>query len=102
MRRAAKVDANHGKIVAALRKAGASVFSGAALGQGFPDLIVGYGGRTFLCEVKDGSKPPSARKLTDDQVKFKADWKGDWTLLESIEGVQHFIAQIDYDLKEWR
>ena len=101
MRRAAKVDDNHGKIVAALRKAGASVHSGAALGQGFPDLIVGYGGRTFLCEVKDGSKPPSARKLTLDQVKFKDNWQGDWTLLESVEDVKHFLAQIEYDLRDW-
>lgn len=102
MRRAAKVDKNQAAIVDALRKLGASVASTAAIGKGFPDLVVGIHGRTFLCEIKDGAKPPSARKLTDDQVKFKADWKGDWTLLESIEDVQHFIAQIDYDAKEWR
>lgn len=100
--RASRTDANQKRIVAALRKAGASVYVGSAIKSGFPDLIVGYGGRTFLCEVKDGSKPPSARKLTDDQVKFKDEWKGDWTLLESVEDVQHFIAQIDYDLQEWR
>lgn len=102
MRRAARVDANHGKIVAAFRKAGASVFSGAALGQGFPDLIVGYAGRTFLVEVKDGDKPLSARTLTPDQQEFVKNWKGDWTLIESVEEVGHFIAQADYDAQEWR
>ena len=102
MRRAAKVDANQSLIVAALRKAGCSVWSSAALGKGFPDLVVGYQGRTFLVEVKDGSKPPSARQLTPDQQEFVKNWKGDWTLIESVEEVGHFIAQADYDAQEWR
>lgn len=102
MRRAARVDQNQGNIVDALRKTGGSVLSLAAHGRGCPDVLFGYGGRTFLCEIKDGAKPPSARKLTPDQVAFRKDWKGDWTLLESIKDVQHFIAQIDYDLKEWK
>ena len=70
MRRAAKVDANHGEIVAALRKAGAGVCDLSAVGQGCPDLLVSYQGRWNLLEVKDGAKPPSARTLTQDQVKW--------------------------------
>ena len=30
----------------------------------------------MLMEVKDSSKPPSARKLTPAQVIFHAGWKG--------------------------
>lgn len=102
MRRAAKVDDNHRQIVAALRAHGFSVRSTAAIGDGFPDAVCGFGGRTFLCEIKDGAKPPSARKLTDDQVRFRDEWKGDWTLLENTQDVEYFVAQIKYDLKEWK
>jgi ribosomal protein S2 len=62
MRRAAKIDANQPLIVEALRKAGATVQSLAAVGQGVPDLLVGYRNKTALVEVKDGSKCPSARQ----------------------------------------
>lgn len=102
MRRAARVDQNQGNIVDALRKTGGSVLSLAAHGRGCPDVLFGYGGRTFLCEIKDGSKPPSARKLTDDQVKFRDEWKGDYTLLENTQDVEYFVAQIKYDMKEWK
>lgn len=76
MRRAAKTDANHTEIVAALRKCGAVVHSLAAVGGGMPDLLVGYRGRTALVEIKDGNKPPSARVLTADQQRWHAGWKG--------------------------
>ena len=76
MRRAAKVDANQGVIVDALRKAGAFVEPMHAVGSGFPDLCVGYRGETHLLEVKDGRKPPSARGLTDMQIRWHALWRG--------------------------
>jgi hypothetical protein len=56
VRRAAKVDANQREVVAALRGAGASVQLLHAVGEGCPDLLVGYKGLTMLLEVKDGSK----------------------------------------------
>lgn len=76
MRRAAKIDANQPGIVAAMRKAGATVYSLAAVGQGIPDLLVGFAGRTALVEVKDGSKPASARQLTPDQQQWHQTWTG--------------------------
>lgn len=76
MRRAAKVDANQQKIVEILRAAGATVQSLAAIGHGCPDLLVGWGGKTLLMEIKDGSKVPSAQKLTDDQIKWHGAWMG--------------------------
>ena len=85
MRRAAKVDANQSEIVAALRKAGATVQPLHTVGQGCPDLLVGHHGRNILMEVKDGSKPPSGRSLTDDQVKWVNAWRGQWVLVNSIE-----------------
>ena len=76
MRRAAKVDRNQSEIVEALRKFGASVQSLAAVGDGVPDLLVGWRGMNLLIEVKDGSKPPSVRKLTPDQEAWHDAWAG--------------------------
>lgn len=74
MRRAAKVDANQEQIVSALRAAGATVQSLAAIGKGVPDLLVAFRDGMHLLEVKDGAKPPSARALTDDQVRWHSAW----------------------------
>jgi hypothetical protein len=76
MRRAAKVDANQTEIVAALRSLGATVQSLATVGHGCPDLLVGFRGQTLLMEVKDGKKPPSERKLNDDQLRWHGAWNG--------------------------
>lgn len=70
MRRAARVDANQEQVVSALRAAGARVWV-----IGLPvDLLIGHAGRLMLMEVKDGSKPPSARKKTALQERFFAEW----------------------------
>ena len=76
MRRAAKVDANQEQVVEALRAVGASVQTLAAVGKGVPDLLVGYQGKTLLLEIKDGRKPPSERRLTEDQLKWHGAWRG--------------------------
>jgi len=72
----AKVDANHRAIAWTLKQTGCHVLSLAAVGQGCPDLLV-WNPRTeqlHMLEVKDGDKPPSARKLTPHQKRFHADW----------------------------
>jgi hypothetical protein len=76
MRRAAKVDANQEQVVAALRAVGATVQTLAAVGKGVPDLLVGYQGKTLLLEVKDGRRPPSERRLTEDQLVWHGAWRG--------------------------
>lgn len=81
MRRAAKVDANHGEIVAALQAAGSSVQSLAGMAGGVPDLLASgfcQCGRAanLLLEVKDGSKRPSERVLTPEQVRWHHAWRG--------------------------
>ena len=84
MRRAAKVDQNQPEIVAALRKIGATVQPLHGVGAGCPDILVGYRGRNLLVEIKDGSKPPSARKLTPDQVEWHINWRGQVAVADSI------------------
>lgn len=76
MRRAAKVDRNQAEIVGYLRQLGASVQPLHSVGQGCPDLLVGWQGGNYLLEVKDGEAPPSGRKLTPDQVAWHAEWRG--------------------------
>ncbi len=75
MRRAARVDENQGDIVAHFRAMGASVRVVSMI-PGALDLIVGYKGRDCRVEIKDGAKPPSARKLTDAEDKEISEWKG--------------------------
>ena len=85
MRRAARVDENQSDIVKALRKAGYSVAITSGLGEGFPDLLVGARGKNYLLEIKDGSKPPSAQKLTADQVEWHRNWRGHVAVIDSVE-----------------
>ena len=76
MRKFGKIDDNQKEIVKALRAMGAIVESLAPMGKGVPDLLVGYQGKTILMEVKDSKKPPSARALTEDQLKWHGAWNG--------------------------
>lgn len=91
MRRAARVDSSHGAIVAALRAGGATVQSLAAVGDGCPDLLVGLYGHNLLVEIKDGTKPPSARRLTPEQERWHAAWTGQVAIVCSVEGARRLL-----------
>ena len=79
-----RVDANHAAIVKALRAIGCSV-QPLDNGKGVPDLLVGYRGRNDLFEVKDGDKPPSARRLTADEQRWHAQWRGQVCIVCSVD-----------------
>lgn len=85
MRRASKIDSNQPTIVAGLRKAGATVAMTHMIGKGFPDAVVGYRGVNYLLEIKDDGKPPSARKLTSDEVEWHTAWRGKVVVVENLE-----------------
>lgn len=72
MRRAARTDENHAEIARALRAIGAHVTDLSRVGQGCPDLLVGYRGLWRVLEIKDGGKSPSRRRLTDAQRQWHA------------------------------
>lgn len=95
--RARRKDANQASIERAFRKMGCSVFDTSALGRGFPDLVVGHGGICIGVEIKDGSKPPSARKLTPAQQEFRDNWTGGMRIVESVDDA---IATV-YLLRKW-
>lgn len=83
--RSAKVDANQDEIVNALRSMGATVQSLARVGAGCPDLLVGFRGKNYLLEVKDGRKVPSAQKLTDAQIQWHRFWRGHVQVVKTVD-----------------
>jgi hypothetical protein len=109
--RPAKTDANQAEIVAALRAHGCETLSLAPMGNGCPDLLVWtphglyasdigmaparlaearacsarYSGEHLLMEIKDGAKPPSARKLTPKQRAFHEWWPGEIHIVETVD-----------------
>jgi hypothetical protein len=76
-----KRDANEPAIFEELRAYGLSVYS-----LDTPaDALVGWMGRTYLIEVKQ----PKG-KLTDPQEAFLETWKGDFTILRTVEEAADF------------
>lgn len=95
MRRAARVDANQGEIVKVLRRIGATVQHLSKVGEGCPDLLVGYHKRNFLLEIKDGAKPPSDRKLTPEQDFWHAMWAGQVHVVKNVDEALLLVASVE-------
>lgn len=93
-----RIDKNQPEIVARFRKLGCSVAILSEVGKGVPDVIVSLKRNsrpwTALIEIKDGSKPPSARKLTPDEQDFHNKWQGELYIIESIEQVDALVDKI--------
>lgn len=83
-----RVDSNQMELVRIWRSLGASVAITSMLGNGFPDVVVGIttikGNKVnILVEIKDGEKPLSKQKLTEDEIKFHELWKGHICIIRS-------------------
>lgn len=91
MRHRARRDSNHAQVRDALRKAGWRVTDTGHVGNGFPDLVAQKHDRVEFIEVKDGSKPPSARKLTEDEADLHAALKQAGVEVRIIESVEQAI-----------
>ena len=89
----ARIDANQPAIVQAFRKLGASVLHLHSVGGGCPGIAVSLRGKTAMVEIKDGSKPPSARKLTPMEEKFFATWQGDKAVIASVDEAIAFVME---------
>ena len=95
MRKRARTDSNQAAMATLLRRLGCSVVDTHTIGGGFPDLVVGIVGRTFLVEVKDGDKSPSRRRLTADEFDFHRDWRGHPpVILESEEEAIRWVGTV--------
>lgn len=84
--RAYRKDANHGDVRDLLLKRGWSVLDLASHGVSV-DFAIGKrsGSRGWACllEVKDGSKPPSKRQLTEKEKDLRDNWEGPYIVAES-------------------
>jgi len=85
-----KSDANQKRIVETLRSVpGVSVFVTTIVKHGFPDLVVGFRGVTYLVELKT-----EKGKLTDDERDFFDSWTGQITIARSAEDILDMIGAI--------
>jgi hypothetical protein len=75
-----RTDGNQAEIVAALRKAGATVQDLHTVGMGCPDLLVGYRGVNYLIEVKRPGETMNKRELF-----WHVEWEGPVEIAQSPE-----------------
>jgi len=81
-------DANHSSIQQAYIDMGCSVFDASKVGDGFPDLVVGIAGVTYLVEIK-----AEKGKLRKSQTDFNDAWRGGKpTIVRSVEDVILHVA----------
>lgn len=93
-RRAPRIDANQPEIVKSFRKLGCTVQHLHMVGDGCPDICVGFQGNNYMIEIKDGSKPPSGRKLTTDEQEWHDEWLGSVHIIETISDVHSFLIGV--------
>lgn len=95
LRRAARVDSNQSEIVAAFRKMGCSVLIISQL-KNCADLVISNGPATVVVEVKDGTLPLSARKLTAGEERFRQEWKGAYCVVESLQDAADLVRVMSF------
>ena len=87
-----KVDSNQRAIVLKLRQiSGVSVAHTHTLGKGYADILVGFRGKNFWFEIKDGKKVKSQKQLTPDEKEFHSRWNGHIEIAESFEDIMKKI-----------
>jgi hypothetical protein len=90
MRYASRADGNQGSIVNGLRAAGASVEHLTRMGEGWPDLLVGWKGKNFLLEIKnpdsrhDGAKSGRSGETARRQREWYENWRGQVEVIRSL------------------
>ena len=89
-RQIAKVDRNQPAIVEELRGAGASVLLLHQVGHGCPDVLIGWRGVNLLVEIKS-----DVGKLTDDERRFFDTWRGQVTIVRTVEDAIRLLETID-------
>jgi hypothetical protein len=89
---AKKTDKNQQIIIDTFRGLGATVHDLSKVGNGIPDLLVGYKNHTCLVEVKSSEKAT----YTQYQKDFLNNWKGGMVLrIDSIDGAIRLIKLLN-------
>lgn len=89
-----RIDANQNEVVKKLRQCGVSVQILSAVGNGCPDLLCGFHGRTVILELKDGDKAGSRRKLTVGEHAWHANWSGQVDVVRDFEEALDVILRV--------
>lgn len=93
--RARKTDANHSDVRAWFRDIGIYWKDVFQIPE-FCDGMVIINGVTVAIEVKDGSKIPSKRRLTEAEEQFMQEWTaagGHYRIVESLDDVLSVVAE---------
>ena len=81
-----KTDANQKQIISDLKKIGVSVLNLSKVGNGCPDLLIGWQGKNILIEIKTAKG-----NLNDSQIEFFKEWKGSKFVCKSINEIIEII-----------
>jgi hypothetical protein len=85
---AKRVDDNQSEIITYLRCIpGITVMDLSAVGAGCPDIAVGFMGRNYFFEIKDGNKSPSRRTLTKVQSEWHSMWRGQARVIICVDDI---------------
>jgi hypothetical protein len=95
MRQAARRDANHQEIADMFRAYSFDVIDTAGYSGKMLDLLITLGDHFFcFIEIKDGRKPKSARKLTDDEKDFISKRPDHCAVIETVEQARAMAAHV--------
>ena len=89
-----RVDANQNQIIHTFIALGASVLNLSRVGEGCPDILVGYRKHSVLCEIKRNDKA----SYTEPQIKFMQNWRGGpVSRIDSVDAAIRLIKMLDME-----
>jgi hypothetical protein len=89
-----RVDENQKQIIHTFIALGASVLNLSRVGEGCPDILIGYKKHSVLCEIKRDSKAP----FKESQIKFMQNWRGGpVSRIDSVDAAIRLIKILDID-----
>ena len=95
-----RVDKNQPQIVKAFRQMGCTVQHLHMVGKGCPDILVGYGGKNYLFEIKKAAKRKTtdpSKKLTPDERIWHTVWRGQVGIITTPDEVFAFVRGLSQD-----